>query len=242
MKRLKEQNQWVSSSSLQQKRWHILNFHDWNKRSTSPQRFPRPLLRSSIPPLRRDPSQPMFVGSRWTRRAFFGRTKFDMFRSSKNPILVVKIAARYRFWVQLLLKEIWWSDGHICPIQGGNLETLQASSAAPQTNLSQYPGAKFRTPRVVVIFFAALQPWHQPLSPFNPSTTNTKSQVFPTSKDANWVSKIGCNGWSSKPRRKMVSKNWYNGNLEQKEAGRCLQQKVPRMLPNSSYSWQKGGF
>lgn len=184
----------------------------------------------------------MFVGSRWTRRAFFGRTKFGMFRSSKNPILVVKIAARYRFWVQLLLKEIWWSDGHICPIQGGNLETLQASSAAPQTNLSPYPGAKFRTPQVVVIFFAALQPWHQPLSPFNPSTTNTKSQVIPTSKDANWVSKIGCNGWSSKPRRKMVSKNWYNGNLEQKEAGRCLQQKVPRMLPNSSYSWQKGGL
>ena len=42
--------------------------------------------------------------------------------------------------------------------------------------------------------------------------------------------------------RKMVSKFWYNGNLEQKEAGLCLQQKVPRMLPNSSYSGQKGGF
>ena len=116
-------------------------FFQLMKVHTSPQRFPGPLLRSSIPPLRRGPSQPLLVSrpfagavcSRYPHisQDHFKKNKFIYARRAirdlqKNSILAVKIAFRDGF-LRAVASEgdlmVWWS-----------YLTLEASSRAPQTN------------------------------------------------------------------------------------------------------------
>ncbi len=105
-------------------------FFQLMKVHTSPQRFPGPLLRSSIPPLRRGPSQPLLVSRPFAGAVCSRYPHISQDHFKKNKFIYARRAIRdlqkiqswqWRlhfvtgFWGQLLPKESWWSDGHICP-------------------------------------------------------------------------------------------------------------------------------